>query len=569
MAIFVLCVIAATAFAPGYLFLVDAESRGLPAIINDKTIIPFSFGLSVILIAAIQFVIFIIGAPRYSALVVYLAAILALVWRADLKNRLNFTVMPVLSAFFLYLLYLLALLALTPRYGAAFNGDWTLYFPNALIYAGLINPKAVHGGLSLDFLIRRTPLMSLFAAFYMSLFGPVFACFQLACVFANSLIFLVVLLLSESAFGRRASFFALLAAMISPALIREILAPEPKILGAFFTLVAVSCYWAERQRPLGKASCGTGILTGPFTVAAFMAHPSMLFYVIWIYADELFRRITQRRPLNPALWFSTIAAWLILAAPWYAWTSHAFGWRTAFTPSATISKPLHFSIAGYFYARITMIIATIFVPLHLALGIMQKHLPPATLLFPGNSGSNSPGHWNRWVLRFYEQTFLGGATIAAGLCAFWAALIKKRRSSLRNAPVSLVFWMGLGALTCVLVHVGITDNKGQATNLMAPLFVLWICWVGKSLADSKLGVAVSILVIAAAEFSYSRILAFFLTRAVPAGRYIDLYDFSLSWLRHRHLSFAIPILAAAAAAALSARLQWIFTLGGNGFQKTR
>jgi hypothetical protein len=457
----------------GWLVLANLPERCRRELLDTDLEWPLALCVGIVAVACLQLATFLLGHP--TALGNGLALTLTLGILAVRPLRAHLPV-PGLSGkgfllFGLYLIYLLLLLAVTPSYATGRTADWFLYWPNVGVYLRAVPLKYYQTPGALEYLVKRTPLLSLYGAFWVSLSSINYSSFQLACLVPNAMPFLAIWVWTgrRGLPGTRKVAAVLLA--LAPAAARLDTVPEPKALAAALVLLAL----LEQVRPNVAGTPWRGALAGFLSVAAVMTHPSAIFYVIWPYAFGLWRTVRKRVPLDHGLWIGTIASAVVIVLPWVVWAVAALGGNAVFHPNRTVLGEGAFSLPAYVSAQIGMAATTVFVPI----GMFRDAAAAAGGWLPAQLSWSALSAWiNAFanpILRTYDQTFLAGSTLTVALTATATALWLRRKHFCRVEPCSnrVVLWTSLvvGALACLAANVAIVDFKGQATNQLAPLFL--------------------------------------------------------------------------------------------------
>jgi 4-amino-4-deoxy-L-arabinose transferase-like glycosyltransferase len=547
-----LAFVALVTWLPGRLMIRNLSDAARQGLVDENTAQPLGWALSYLLIATIQLATTWMGTPPIvTNSVLYLAAV-AILW-AGARRRGPAPDSPLAAAvgFALFLAYLLTLLLLLPSYETGFASDWRLYYPNTFAYLGQEPLSSYTEGVPLEYLAKRTPELSLYGSFFASLLGQSYDRFQIACLLANAWVFWAVHLFAVRLFGRRAALFALLILPLSPAILRTATVPEPKFVGAFFVLLSAYYYLLAREGTEPAWSARRAAVAGGLAVAAFMCHPSMLFYSLWVGADQILLRWRRRRLLLRPYLLGAGASALVLAAPWYLWLLRAFGGPTAFGPTAALAEPLPLSFSEYLVTRLKMVVTTLAAPSYLIKKLLHDSpIPPA---FSAAALAEHLRDWGNLVLRFYDQTFLGGMTVAVGVTLLLFGGSRRVRGAARPGRAALFAGMGLGAAACFLALLSRVDNEGNATNMLSPLFLLVFCYAGCVVSRLPAWGARLVLAVAALEMIADRLLIFFITRDLDKRGLDYLYE----WTRSRFAGPAMlaPILLAAV--LLFAYCRWV------------
>jgi len=501
----ILGVIVFATFLPGYLILNCLSQEQRDAFSDSWSLFPLSFALSFVFICMLQFVSFVAGVTSPSLNILLYGTVVTGLWAFSRHRTRKLRLIlpePAFQMFLIFLAYLIVLLMVTPSYETGFTGDWRLYYPNTFLYLGRAPAEAFSKGILLEYITKRTPFLSLYSAYFLSILGHRYDIFQVTCMFSNSLIFWGVLLFCNRFMGRRSAISALLLLPIAPAMLRAITVPEPKIIGTFFVLLAYHHYLLFRSGIAAAAECRQRI-AGICAVAAFMCHPSMAFYVVWLYIDQLFLLVVKRVPFARLFWSATLLAGFVLIAPWVMWMGSSLGWHAVLQPSLTVSQPLTLTFWQYLYTRATMVFSTLWIPAPLFKTVWSDaagltNVSPAGII-------DFTNRWGNLILRFYDQTFLAGMTMTGGFVLLLTGWSRRHRKKVSPAFALAFFWASMGAIACFFVHLGIVDNKGHATNLTAPLFVLALCYLAHILQGSGKSLLYIVAVLSCVELIFVRL----------------------------------------------------------------
>lgn len=534
MVFIVAAVVLIVSLLPGYLVLAHMPRSAGD---DDFWLVPVCFLISFTLIAAIQFILFVLGLSMFWAGPALLGAVCAgLV--LSLRRRGQTYHRPVPSLWFacqaLFIVYLCVFLMLTPGYAVGYTSDWGLYYPVGLLFIGRAVPEYFTHGIGWEYLAKRTPMYTLYGAWFMGFCGNMYSVFQTACAVANAMVFWVVLGLLRQVRRTDACVTAGMLLLCAPGVIRVALVPEPKILGSAFVLMAWIFYTAGRDTGGPDNAAGSNsMIRSPWlcalaAVVAVMCHPSMLFYVIWLYVHQLFTAWKSRRlsTLNTRLWLASSGFAMILIGGWAAWLVNTFGLAAAVRPTSTVAEPIAMGLGEYLFTRLGMMITTLLVPLPLWDCLRQGQVFAAEGGFQG------------WIdltgdafIRYYQQSYLGaaGTLVAIGVIGHW---IYRGHRFPDNHMLKMWLGWGIGGmLICFAVHLGITDYKGHALNLTAPLYLLCFCGLAAEFSRMSLLTKWLLSGTLVVEFLYVRTAIIILTRGRQTPGLTYVADATIDWLR--------------------------------------
>jgi len=208
-------------------------------------------------------------------------------------------------------------------------------------------------------------------------------------------------------------------------------------------------------------------------------------------------------PFARLFWGATFLSGLVLGAPLYMWLGSSLGWHAVFQPSMTVSQPLALTFWQYLYTRATMIFSTLWMPAPLIEAVLSDAAGLKTFSITGLIDFTN--RWGNYVLRFYDQTFLAGMTMTGGFVLLLTGWRRHHRKKVSPSFSLAFFWLSMGAIVCFMVHLGIVDNKGHATNLTAPLFILVLCYLGHILQGSGKPFLYIVAALSCVELIYVRV----------------------------------------------------------------
>jgi hypothetical protein len=502
--------VAAASFLPGYLFYQVFLRREED---DPELVYPLGFGSSLVLIALLQLVTFLSGGPAAAINTVgYLVLTAGLFLLArTLKRPLRLPPGPPLALFALYVAIGMLLLLLLPSYRAMYMADWRLYFPNVAFYLRLAPVHLFSEGIPTEYLVRRTPFYSLACSFFIAFTGMTYPAFQMVSLCFNALIFWAVRLIARQVYGPRAAAWTLLLLPLAPIITNRVGIPTPKPLVVFYILLTFVLYRSVRDQPGGDDAPGRFRL-GLIVVASFMVHPMALFYLLWLVVDQLYGRLRHGRALNWRAAGAIVALALVLMVPWYGWALRTLGVKKVLTPTYGISET-KLTIDRYIETRGTMLASSLLCsqPFFVkAVGYLRKDMDheigwPGFVRIFGNP-----------LLRNYHETFLGGFTYLGAVFL----LVALCRARWRSSPDlwQLLAWAGLGAGTCLAVHL-LVDLKGLAFNIMGPLVALLFVVMGGSTFELPSAARLVGLLLIASESAFVRVLYHAVT--LPVEKRLD------------------------------------------------
>lgn len=337
MALVIILVVPLLSFLPGLLLI---SCRGQKSGLDEEEKIAFSFGISLIVIGLIQFTTFIIGISAGAiniALYVSVLVILFLIIRMR-KIKLYLPKSIISPIFLIYLLYNLSLLYLTPSYNTAFWGDYSLYYPFTEIFLrGRHLPSLNYDVHFFEYFLKRPPLFNLAGSFFMSLFGRSYANYQVITTFFNSLLFWAIFCLAKRLFNRTTALYSVLLLAITPIFIRSICTPTPKMMATYYVIMAYIAYLKIRNKIQRPPDAIHYLLFAGFFCAAYMTHPSMLFYLIPLLFDRALVCFKQRT-VDVAFLLYILSGVIVIVLPWKLWIVGHYGLSAVFSPTITIGE---------------------------------------------------------------------------------------------------------------------------------------------------------------------------------------------------------------------------------------
>jgi 4-amino-4-deoxy-L-arabinose transferase-like glycosyltransferase len=497
-------------FVLGYGILCNLPRSAQQALVTHDTTWALCFAVSFPVLGFIHFAAFRVARPTAFFNLLFLSMLLTLLYVRAWRSRRFLPVprTPEAAAFGCFLGLLLVIQMLTPSYGIGFTADWALYYPNIDAFLGKTPLPAVESEVARELLFKRTPLLSLCGSFFLSLTGPSYATFQVICLLQNAMVFWGIYLVGKQLFSHRAAILALGVLPLAPSAVRGLIAPEPKSAASFFLLLGACYYLQARKRPGDANVQAGGAAAGVCMVVALLYHPSMLFYAVWLYVDQI-HLFDRRRPLLPALWWSTLAVAAGLLGPWFGFLVDSEGWEAAVRPTKTLSSGVT-GIGDFFYTRLTMIVASVVAPSSLLDKIKRTHRFWGDLFDLGFVAHTRA--WGDYLVRLYEESMVAATTLSSSLLLLALGWNTRPREVGPVARRLLYLWLGLGALASVVSIVGMVDNQGQARNVMTPVVLVMIVYIGHILASLRSTWVVTFFVLAAAEMTYTRFLIFVLGR---------------------------------------------------------
>jgi hypothetical protein len=490
--------------ALGWLALMNLPEAARRAIGRDL-FWPMAFAVGIATITAIQLATFLAGAPTAFADAACLAiAAGALALRLRLRGWPRRAARdPGLVPFALWLVWLLLVLSFTPGHGTGYSSDWAYYWPNVRAYLGEADVETLRASpFLLEYLTKRTPLLSLFGSFWVQLAGRDFASFEVACLVPSSLVFWAVWLWAGRHGRPGARAIAAVLLVLAPAIARGASSPEPKAAAGALGVLALLEH--VRARGPEESPAWRGAVVGFLAALAVATHPAVAFFVVWPFAVSL--RSRDRWALG--LWLGAGAVMLAIIAPWAIHDALAFGARDVLVPASAIAGEGRLTLGTYAWTKLTMTASTLFVP--------------APLL----DAARGRTHWVQAVLRAYQDTYLFGATLAVALAAWPRVLLGRVTPAPTAAPRAVWVALAAGLLLSIAVCLKTDDPKGHAANLGMPLLLALLALAADALAALPRRALVAVLAAAAVELVAVRVLVVLSMEGPPESGWMHVYHMS-------------------------------------------
>ncbi|MEB3321359.1 MAG: hypothetical protein VKI81_00880 [Synechococcaceae cyanobacterium] len=376
---------------------------------------------------------------------------------------------------------LLAHQCLLPLHSGAFMyGDWWMHFDIARFYLGLRPPDVTY--FDAWTIPSRTPLFSLFSAFFLTLFGDRFAVHQVVTILPG-----VALVAAAGTFlPRRALPLAVGLVSLHPFLVTMILYPWPKILAATCALLGLRAYLDLRgaddpERGRLRVPWGLGLWLG----LAVLAHSATILYALALFLHGALVGPARRRRLVPLLAAAAVAGLVVL--PWGLWVAGRYGLSALWTsvPTAVAATPP--LSPGWWLDRLLNGIATL-VP-----------LPILRLLLPHPDSPDLA--LNAW-LRFTIAVLPGALTLTGlGVLVHRRRRLAGRTRRLFGGTGPLLLLWGIAGSLLLQPDRNLAGLVGE--NLTLPV-VLALLLVATLVAEASPRLQRLVVLLAATEFLASR-----------------------------------------------------------------
>ncbi len=290
-----------------------------------------SWGVSFAFLALMQFVAFATQTPPFVSQVVTLLVLVgvSLLCRVSTDERTDDgpTVAPLLLGFGLVYLNLVLVTALLPCFrGSMWYFDWWMHYDAALVFLGdRPTDESWANGYTLA---SRTPQFNLLTAAIMAAGGHDFPTYQLASCLPSVAFVLPVYLLLRHLFDCRAARLALLLAPLNLWLLHNAWFCWPKMLAAYFILLALYFYLRSlRLRPVEpERATGYFLAFGVCGVLGYLTHQVALVYLLPLLlhlAVVAVRNRNYRPHLGELAALAGVA--LVAGGVWYLWLASNLG----------------------------------------------------------------------------------------------------------------------------------------------------------------------------------------------------------------------------------------------------
>jgi 4-amino-4-deoxy-L-arabinose transferase-like glycosyltransferase len=502
-----------------------------------------AWGVGYAVLAAAEFLAFLTHAPQpafHLGVLALMIAVTVLLWRRPPLPDPDFW--PLVGGWTLVYGHLLLIQALLPQYvGSDWWGDWHMHYEEAQVFLGRLPVTTEWVGAGRYTVASRTPLFNLAAAFLPAVLGDEFWTFQVADAALNSCWVAPVYLLLRELFDRRAARLGVLLAALNVWLLHNAWFTWPKMLAAYFLVLALCCYlrWLRQRAGGWFLACWLSGLLGFLThqVAAVYLAALLLHAAVLLAA----RRAAWPRPRDLMLLPATA---VLLLVPWYAWLSVQFGVGQVLggTPVTQMDESA-LSPVNYFGAVAYNLFASV-VPVDLA-----------GALWTG------PRTWDgiyRGLTAVYFSLVPGALTVSLSLFLV-ADLVRARWSGLRRPEWSATWaFVLLGGLGAALLHPrAYTHGIAHAALFPSVLVLATLAW-GRLSRGSRTwtGLVLAGMVLEFLALFWSHV---YLT-AWPAR--LDPYPYNPRLKAEHHLLFLADVFTAVRPLVIAAALTVQLILAG-------
>ncbi|MCJ7545009.1 MAG: glycosyltransferase family 39 protein [Phycisphaerae bacterium] len=433
-------------------------------------------GLSLLVIYLAAAVIYGVGWSRWACYVVSgVCLVLLAVGARDLYGMLrSVRVRRALLWFGLLEVWCLAALATIRNYGGGgWGGDWLEHYQRCLFFLNGLPSNTLF--LDLYSLPARPPMMNLLGAFVMTQAGTDFEVYQVVFLVLNSLIFLPCALLASylaRGGGRRVGLAAILFAL-NPMFIENVTYPWTKLLGAFYTVLAVWVY----LRAIRKNDSGRLVLAAAFLATGVLVHYSAAVFLLVLGAHYFLFAFRKRR----RKWRETMlgaATGAVILATWLGWSIHAYGWKATFTSNTAVSSASAFSGWGN-VAKIGSNVLHTVLP-HPLFSVPQR----AELL----RQSGAAGYWRDYSFMIYQTNAILAMGCVGGILVL--ALLAARLARKGIDRELRWFWLTFvaGGFLVGIAVVGEKDYYGLAHLCLQPMIFIGVTFLALNLPSLRLAV---------------------------------------------------------------------------------
>lgn len=325
-----LAIVLCAAFLPGFCLTNIVFGR-----LRKEEIVAASFGMSLLILAASFFFIFLLKIPNakfFTGAVLWLLLIASSGYTAFLfrRNRrpdglksffMDRSFGFCIVIFLLYLLHIFLIECMLPCFaGGNWAWDWLHHYHVSLFFTGNSNFA--------DIAFTRTPLFNLVQAFFLTLWDNAFGTDQVVSMVCNSVFlfaaYLLTVRLSHAAAGRVVLCFLFLSTWW----IHQSCYTKPQMLAVYFGILSIYFY-IRAADPDARISGHRRAYFFLFTLFAglgYLTHPLIMFYWAGIFFDLLVlgRRFGDFKQRVRMAGFLLLAI-LLFAMPWFLYTIAQLG----------------------------------------------------------------------------------------------------------------------------------------------------------------------------------------------------------------------------------------------------
>jgi hypothetical protein len=369
--------------------------------------------------------------------------------------------------------------------GAAWYGDWWMHYDLAKVYLGQQGTDTVY--FNRYIVSSRTPLFNLFSSYYLGLLGNQFSVYQLTSILPEVFLLATIPLLVRP----HQVTIAVILVAFNGHMNSTSIYPWPKILASLYVITAIYFYLDLRKNSrtilLSQSAVGCGLSCG----LAILSHPSTVFYVAAMVADNIW--INRRNFVNVLRQLlAPLSIAFVTLLPWILWGISEYGLpeflRALSNTTGTISTIQRVMNA---IGNITSTLVPI--PLGKALISINTNKP-----IIGQIG-------NPW-LRFYYNVLPGALNITI-TCLLLLAGVRRyfRKSSLQSILPNSLFLavIVLGFLGGCFLQQGF-NTGGLVGESMTPMVFLLLLVASEYFYDLGVKLRQMFLLVLTGEFLISR-----------------------------------------------------------------
>lgn len=502
-------------FLPGYLILL----RFAPFLRSDERLAS-SFGVSFGIIAVVAFAGYLARAWWAGLPLVLLLCLILLL---DCRTR-NMLVWPKTIMFWLFLIfYLHALLfqVATPYYDKVAYGDWWMHYELSRFYLGQSRQTTFFDGQAT--ITSRTPLFNLAGSFFMSVFGGQFWVFQIGSTLMNSAFILSAWLLSRKIFPKASAAPVLGFGLFNTYLIRSATYTWPKLLAAYFVILALYYYLKQKESGSGTALCGL------FSGLAYMAHQYAIVFVVGLGIDYLLFSGRQKKSVKRIAGFAL--TFLLVLLPWHVWAVSNFGIGGTFLSTPTILQQWGGNSMAFLSKKLAQLYdfdrypALVWLAYRLS-NVVFTLLPIQPVMDVLNAAGSFLNFYYA-LLVYYLGTMPGALTTSLTLLLLFSA-----RKLLRLTDRSILIVAVAGFFGSVLV-TPVPIRAGIASASMLPIVLIFIVMAAGMFHTASRKLKAIVLVGVLIEFFAMSWTQIYLAPGLPAdaGNYVlkVQQDVQMAW----------------------------------------
>jgi hypothetical protein len=404
--------------------------------------------------------------------------------------------------------------------GANWYGDWWMHYDLAKVYLGQQATDTIY--FNRYIVSSRTPLFNLFSSYYLGLLGNQFSIYQLSSILPEVfLLAMIPLLLRPYQVTIAVILVAFNGHMNSTSIY-----PWPKILASLYVITAIYFYLDLRKNSrrtlFSQSAVGWGLSSG----LAMLSHPSTLFYVAAMVADNIwinrhnFVNVLRQLLVPLSIAFVTLLPWILWGISEYGLPEFLRALSNTTGSMSTIERVMN------------------------AIGNLTSTLVPIPLgkaLISFNTNNPIIGQIGNPWLRFYYNVLPGALNITITCLLLFEGVRRYfRKSSLQSILPNSLFLSVIvfGFLGGCLLQQGF-NTGGLVGESMTPIVFLLLLVASEYFYDLGVKFRQLFLLILTGEFLISRGLHLvFLGIGHPF-----IWDDNLSLKNDKNLVFARDLMA--------------------------